>query len=80
MATRHFAYWLDRGRALAHSGKTDREAQVAFIGAERAAPLLLSINAMARGAVVAMLYRAQRRSLSDDLVMLAGRLGVDVPI
>src|SRR5207302_7674704 len=31
------AYWMHLGRSLAHSGKTDREALVALIHAERAA-------------------------------------------
>src|SRR5262249_25551095 len=50
VADRHCAYWLDFGRALAHSGKTDHEALVAFTNAERAAPLAFSLNPLARNA------------------------------
>jgi transcriptional regulator with XRE-family HTH domain len=77
LANRHQAYWMSYGRALAHSGKTDREALVAFIHAERAAPLAFSLNPMARDAMVSMVHRARRRSVSEDLRVLARRLGVD---
>lgn len=79
VANRHQAYWMSYGRALAHSGRTDREALVAFMHAERAAPLAFSLNPLARDAIVSMVYRAQRRSVSDDLRVLARRLGVEVP-
>src|SRR5262249_46162134 len=79
-ANRHLAYWMDKGRALAHSGRADREALVAFINAERAAPFAFSLNPMARDAVVAMVYRAKRRSVSRELRMLAQHVGVDVPV
>ncbi|GAA1810033.1 helix-turn-helix transcriptional regulator [Planosporangium flavigriseum] len=78
VANRHQSYWLHLGRALAHSGKTDREALIAFMNAERAAPIPFSLNAMARDAVVVMVHRARRRSVSDDLRMLARRMGVEV--
>lgn len=78
MANRHQAYWLHLGRALAHSGKTDREALIAFMNAERAAPVPFSLNTMARDSVVSMVHRARRRSVSNDLRMIAHRLGVDV--
>jgi transcriptional regulator with XRE-family HTH domain len=78
VANRRQSYWMHLGRALAHSGKTDREALVAFINAEQAAPLAFSLNPMARDAVVSMVYRARRRSLSGELRMLARRLGVEV--
>jgi hypothetical protein len=68
------------GRALAHSGKADREALVAFINAERAAPVAFSLNSMARDVVVSMVYRAQRRSVSNELRTLARRLGIEVPV
>jgi transcriptional regulator with XRE-family HTH domain len=80
VANRRQAYWMHLGRALAHSGKTDREALVAFVNAERAAPVPFSVNPMTRDSVVAMVHRAPRRSVSDDLRMLARRLGVDVPV
>jgi hypothetical protein len=78
VANRHQAYWLHRGRALAHSGKTDREALAAFINAERAGPVPFSLNPMARDTVIAMVHRAQRRSVSQDLRLIARRLGVNV--
>jgi transcriptional regulator with XRE-family HTH domain len=78
VANRRQAYWLHLGRALAHSGKTDRDALVAFINAERAAPVPFSVNPMVRDSVAAMVHRARRRSVSDDLRMLARRLGMDV--
>jgi transcriptional regulator with XRE-family HTH domain len=80
VANRHQTYWMNRGRALAHSGKADREALVAFLRAERAAPLAFSLNPMARDAVAGMVHRAKRRSVSDDLRVLARRLGVQVVV
>lgn len=77
VANRHQSYWLSYGRALAHSGKSDREALVALTRAERAAPLAFSLNALARDSVVMMVRRAQRRSVSDDLRTLARRVGVE---
>jgi hypothetical protein len=77
LANRHQAYWLSYGRGLAHSGQTDREALAAFMHAERAAPLAFSLNPMARDAVISMVHRARRRSVSEDLRVLARRLGVD---
>jgi hypothetical protein len=80
VANRRQAYWMNLGRALAHSGKTDRDALVAFVNAERAAPLAFSLNPLARDALAAMVYRARRRSISDELRTLARRVGVDVPV
>jgi transcriptional regulator with XRE-family HTH domain len=80
IANRHQCYWLDLGRALAHSGKTDREALNAFVNAERAAPVPFSLNTMARDSVVAMVHRARHRSVSQDLRMIAHRFGVDVAV
>lgn len=77
-ANRHQSYWLNLGRALSHSGKQDREALVAFVNAERAAPIPFVLNPLARDAVVAMVHRARRRSVSDDLRVLARRVGVQV--
>jgi hypothetical protein len=79
IANRHQAYWLSYGRALAHSGKTDSKALVAFMHAERAAPTPFSVNPVARDAVASMVYRARRRSVSEDLRTMARRLGVEVP-
>lgn len=78
-AVRHYSYWLDRGRALAHSGKADGAALAAFMQAERAAPIVFAANSRARDAVSAMVHRAQRRAVSDDLRTLARRVGVEVP-
>jgi transcriptional regulator with XRE-family HTH domain len=79
IADRHYAYWTNLGRSFAVTGKADREALVAFINAERAAPVAFSRNQAIRDEVVAMVLRARRRSVSDDLRILARRLGVDVP-
>ena len=46
--------------------------------AERAAPLLFSINALARDAVTTMVYRARRRAVPVELHTLARRLGIEV--
>jgi transcriptional regulator with XRE-family HTH domain len=78
VANRHQAYWMSYGRALAHSGQTDRQALIALMQAERAAPLAFSLNPMARDSVISMVHRARRRSVSDDLRVLARRLGVNV--
>ncbi|MEN3611284.1 helix-turn-helix domain-containing protein [Plantactinospora sp. ZYX-F-223] len=76
-AIRHMSYWLDLGRALAHSGRSDREALVAFMRAERAAPAPFALNPLAREAVLTMVRRSRRRSVSADLRVLARRFGVD---
>ncbi len=78
VANRHQSYWLSVGRALAHSGKTDQQALVAFVRAERAAPFPFALNPTAKDAVVAMVQRACRKSVSEDLRVLARRVGVDV--
>jgi transcriptional regulator with XRE-family HTH domain len=77
VASRHEAYWLTLGRALTHSGKTDRQALVAFINAERAAPTPFSLNPVARNAVMSMVNRARQRSVPDELRILVRRLGVE---
>lgn len=78
VANRHQSYWMDLGRALAHSGRTDREALVAFTRAERAAPTPFALNPLARDAVATMVRRARRRSVSEDLRILARRLSITV--
>jgi transcriptional regulator with XRE-family HTH domain len=78
VANRHQSYWLTYGRALAHSGRNDREALAAFMHAERAAPTPFSINPMARDAVLSMIYRARRREVPQDLRTIARRLGIEV--
>lgn len=77
VANRHQSYWMNLGRALSHSGRTDREALIAFTRAERAAPAPFALNPLARDAIVAMVRRARRRSVSDELRILARRVGVD---
>ncbi|MDG4790030.1 helix-turn-helix transcriptional regulator [Micromonospora sp. WMMD1102] len=64
--------------ARSHLAEADREALVAFIRAERAAPRLFAMNPIARDSVVAMVRRAQRRSISEDLRVLARRFGIEV--
>jgi hypothetical protein len=80
MANRHQAYWMCLGRALAHSGRTDREALVAFTRAERAAPTAFALHPFARDTISAMVYRARHRSVPEELRVLARRVGVDVPL
>lgn len=78
MANRHQAYWMTLGNALARSGRHDPEALVAFIRAERAAPTTFAMNPLGHDAVVAMVRRARRRSVSADLQVLARRIGIEV--
>jgi len=66
---RHQASWLALGRALAHAGR-DREAMTAYLRAERAAPVVFALNPQVRDTIVAMVNRARRRSVSDDLRIL----------
>lgn len=80
VANRHQSYWLSLGRALAHSGKADREALVALMRAERAAPFPFSLNPQVQDAVVAMVHRARRKSVSEDLRVLARRVGIEVDV
>jgi transcriptional regulator with XRE-family HTH domain len=78
VASRHYWYWFDRGRALAHSGKTDEEARDAFFRAEQAQPVVFSNNPMAHDTVLAMVNRAKRGAVPKDLQVLAHRVGIDV--
>jgi len=80
VANRHQSYWMTYGRALSHSGKTDREALAAFINAERIAPTTFALQPMARDSIVAMVHRARRRSVSSELRIMARRVGVDVGV
>jgi transcriptional regulator with XRE-family HTH domain len=77
-ANRHQAYWLDLGRALAHSGRHDAEARQAFARAEQAAPVPFSLNTIAHDCVLMMVNRARRGAVPRDLRVLASRLGIDV--
>jgi transcriptional regulator with XRE-family HTH domain len=80
VVNRHQSYWLDLGRAYAHSGKSDSQALVALINAEQAAPVSFAVNPLARDALVTMVYRAQCRAIPDTLRILARRVGVEVPV
>jgi transcriptional regulator with XRE-family HTH domain len=80
VASRHEAYWLTLGRALTHSGRTDRQALVAFINAERAAPTPFSLNPVARNAVMSMVNRTRQRSIPDELRILARRVGIEAKV
>jgi hypothetical protein len=79
VASRHQAYWLEYGRALAHSGKRDPEARAAFLCAEQAAPVPFSVNPMAHETILTMYNRARRAAIPDDLRVLALRVGIEVP-
>ncbi|GAB3803117.1 hypothetical protein GCM10027605_24350 [Micromonospora zhanjiangensis] len=50
----------------------------AFVRAEQAAPAPFMLNPLAQDAVVAMVSRAKRRAIPDDLRLLAGRMGVSL--
>ncbi|MFC5942800.1 helix-turn-helix transcriptional regulator [Micromonospora harpali] len=76
IANRRQAYWMDLGRALAQSGRKDREAEVAVTRAEHIAPSLFILNPLARDAVSAMVRRARRRAVSKELRVLARRLDI----
>jgi transcriptional regulator with XRE-family HTH domain len=77
-ADRQQSYWLAYARALAHSGRNDQAALVAYTNAERAAPVPFAVNSQARDGVRAMVYRAKRRAVSRELRTLAHRLGIEV--
>jgi transcriptional regulator with XRE-family HTH domain len=76
IANRRQSYHLDRGRALAHTGKRDKEALIALAQAERAAPAPFRLNPMIRDVVSTMITRAHRRAVGEDLVAMAVRLGI----
>lgn len=76
---RHYSYWINSGLALARvNRRNDEQALAAFAAAEQAAPVPFSLNTAAHDAVVAMIYRAQRRAVSPRLRTLAGRLGIQI--
>jgi len=76
IANRRQSYHLDRGRALAHSGKHDKEALIALAQAERAAPAPFRLNPVIRDVVSTMITRAKRRAVAEDLSAMASRLGI----
>jgi hypothetical protein len=57
-----------------------RKARSAVMRAERIAPVSFSVNPLAHDALAAMMYRARRRAVPDDLRILARRVGIDVPV
>jgi transcriptional regulator with XRE-family HTH domain len=76
IANRKQSYYLDRGRALAHSGKRDKEALISLALAERAAPAPFRLNPVLRDVVSTMITRAKRRAVAEDLSAMAHRLGI----
>lgn len=76
VANRRQSYHLDRGRALAHSGKRDKEALIALAQAERAAPAPFRLNPVIRDVVSTMITRAKRKAVAEDLAAMAHRLGI----
>lgn len=80
IANRRQAYWMDLGRALAHSGRTDTQALAAFSRADQIAPSLFVLNPLAREAVAAMVRRARRRAVSKELRTLARRLSISTDV
>ncbi|GGN59586.1 hypothetical protein GCM10010112_14780 [Actinoplanes lobatus] len=76
IASRRQSYHLDRGRALAHSGRNDKLALIALAQAERAAPAPFRLNPVIRDVVSTMITRAKRKAVAEDLTAMAQRLGV----
>jgi transcriptional regulator with XRE-family HTH domain len=80
IVSRRHAYWLDLGRALAHSGRSDVEALAALTRAEQVAPSLFALNPLARDAVSTMVRRARHRAAPKGLRVLARRLDITVDV
>jgi transcriptional regulator with XRE-family HTH domain len=76
---RSFSYWSSYGRALAQSSKTDRQALVALVQAERSAPAAFARSQVIRDTVVTLTYRARHRAVSAELRTLSRRVGIDTP-
>jgi transcriptional regulator with XRE-family HTH domain len=76
IANRRQSYFLDRGRALAHTGKRDKEALIALAQAERSAPAPFRLNPMIRDIVSTMITRARRKAVAEGLMAMAHRLGI----
>lgn len=73
---RHQFYWLARGRALAEL-RRDGEALACFQHAEHVAPTTFALDPLAQSAIVTLVNRARRRAVSDDLRILARRVGIE---
>jgi len=76
VANRRQSYHMTLGRALAHNGKADKLALVELALAERAAPASFRLNPLTRDIVAAMINRAKRKAVAEDLVAMAHRLGI----
>jgi hypothetical protein len=76
VANRRQSYHLILGRALAHNGKADKLALVELALAERAAPASFRLNPLTRDIVSAMINRAKRKAVAEDLAAMAHRLGI----
>jgi hypothetical protein len=71
VANRRQSYHMTLGRALAHGAKTDKLALVELALAERAAPAAFRLNPLARDIVSAMINRAKRRAVAEELAAMA---------
>lgn len=76
VANRQQSYHMTLGRALAHSGKADKVALVSLAHAERAAPASFRLNPLTRDIVSAMIIRAKRKAVAEELAAMATRLGI----
>jgi transcriptional regulator with XRE-family HTH domain len=76
VANRRQSYHMTLGRALAHNGKADKLALVELALAERAAPASFRLNPLTRDIVSAMINRAKRRAVAEELAAMAHRLGI----
>lgn len=76
IANRRQNYHMTLGRALAHSGRADKLALVSLAQAERAAPASFRLNPLTRDIVSAMITRAKRKAVAEDLAAMAARLGI----
>ncbi|MEU4164849.1 helix-turn-helix transcriptional regulator [Actinoplanes sp. NPDC026670] len=76
IANRRQAFHMTLGRALAHSGRADKLALVSLAQAERAAPASFRLNPLTRDIVSAMITRAKRKAVAEDLAAMASRLGI----
>jgi transcriptional regulator with XRE-family HTH domain len=75
-ATRQAAYFIDYGRGLAQTRRSDAEAVASFIRAERIAPQRTRRSPAARESVGTMLRRARANAGGRQLRDLASRIGV----
>jgi len=76
IANRRQSYHMTLGRALAHNGKGDKLALIELAKAERAAPASFRLNPLTRDIVSAMITRARRKAVAEELATMAQRLGI----